>query len=66
LALLVENDLQDFDGEKRLSYSLETSASDYAVIGATTTTSAIAANIFLNFFNIIFSSSFNKLALALL
>lgn len=42
LALLVEKDLQDFDGEKRLSYSLETSASDYAVIGATTTTSAIA------------------------
>lgn len=42
LSLLVEKDLQEFDGEKRLSYSLETSSSDYAVIGATTTTSAIA------------------------
>lgn len=42
LAKLIKSDMQNFDGQKRFSYSEETSLSDFSVIGATTTTSAIA------------------------
>lgn len=43
LANLIYNDLSKFDGERRMTYSERINdSSDYMVIGATTTTSAIA------------------------
>lgn len=42
IASMILADMKNFDGQKRMCYSEETETSDYAVIGATTTTSAIA------------------------
>ena len=41
LADQIARDMERFDGEKKFRYSVETSPSEFSVIGATTTTSAI-------------------------
>ena len=42
IAKKIEEDLKKFDGQQKFNFSIETDISEYSVIGATTTTSAIA------------------------